>query len=312
MGNVMVVSKNDISELLHLGELRRALSDALIALARGDASTPARVAASTPAGLLAAMPGYVPGLGLAAKLVGVYSGNAALGLPSHQAVIVVFDEDTGSVVAMMDGAEITATRTAMTAAITASAVAKPGAGILAILGAGVQGTSHLRAFADLFPFGEIRIASRDGERAGALASRHGAARAVPTFEAAVLGADIVCCCTDAAAPVVNDAWINPGTHVSSVGFGRELDAETIEGAQVFVESHTALEPPPAGAQELQGRSPSQVTEIGAVLDGRAPGRISDDAVTVYKSVGDAAEDVAAASVVLRRARALGRGFFVSL
>ncbi len=308
----MVVSKDDVSELLDLGELRLALTEALIALARGETSVPARVAASTSGGLLAAMPGYVPGLGLAAKLVGVFAGNAALGLPSHQAVIVVFDEDTGSVVAMMDGTEITARRTAMTAAIAAAALAKPDASVLAILGAGVQGISHLSAFADLFPLGEIRIASRDGERAANLASRHPAGRAVASFEAAVAGADIVCCCTDARAPVVEDAWISRGTHVSSVGMGRELDPSTIEGAQVFVESPTALEPPPAGAEELQGLDRSQVTEIGAVLEGRASGRASGDAVTVYKSVGDAAEDVAAAAVVLRRARALGRGIFITL
>jgi len=312
MSNVIVVSKDDVRELLDLGELRQALSVALIALARGDTSVPARVAASTNDGLLAAMPGYVPGLGLAAKLVGVFGGNARLGLPSHQAVIVVFDENTGSPVAVMDGTEVTATRTAMTAAIAAAAVARPDAGVLAILGAGVQGTSHLNAFADLFPFGEIRIASRDAARAAALAACHRAGRAVGTFEAAAVGADIVCCCTDARSPIVEDAWISPGTHVSSVGMGRELDPATIDRARVFVESHTALEPPPAGAEELQGRDPSLVTEIGAVLEGRASGRSSDDSVTVYKSVGDAAEDVAAASVVLRRARALGRGIFIAL
>ena len=312
MSNVIVVSKDDVRELLDLGELRQALSVALIALARGDTSVPARVAASTSDGLLAAMPGYVPGLGLAAKLVGVFGGNASLGLPSHQAVIVVFDENTGSPVAVMDGTEVTATRTAMTAAIAAAAVARPDAGVLAILGAGVQGTSHLNVFADLFPFGEIRIASRDGERAAALAACHRAGRAVGTFEAAAVGADIVCCCTDARSPIVEDAWISPGTHVSSVGMGRELDPATIDRAQIFVESHTALEPPPAGAEELQGGDPFRVTEIGAVLEGRASGRSSDDAVTVYKSVGDAAEDVAAASVVLRRARALGRGIFIAL
>ena len=305
--NVLVLSRDEVRELLDLDELRDALSAALIALSRGDGSVPARVAAFAATGLIAAMPGYVPGFGLAAKLVGVFPGNAAFGLESHQAVIVVFDEDTGAVVAVMDGTEITATRTAMAAAIAASAVAGRDAGVLAILGAGVQGASHLEAFSHLFELSEIRIASRDTARATALAARHGRAVAVPTFEAAVAGADIVCCCTDSRSPVVDDAWIGPGTHLSSVGMGHEIERATVDRAQVFVESLGSLEPPPAGAEELQGVDPSRVTEVGAVLDARAPGRSSVDSVTVYKAVGNAAEDVAGASVVLGRARILGGG-----
>ncbi|HUZ19395.1 MAG TPA: hypothetical protein VMU75_02350 [Acidimicrobiales bacterium] len=312
MGDVIVVSRDEVRQLLDPGELRDALSVALTALSSGETSVPARVAAVAPNGLLGAMPGYVPGLGLAAKLVGVFAGNATLGLPSHQAVIVLFDAETGSTVAVMDGTEITAARTAMTAAIAASALARPDARVLAILGAGVQGTAHLAAFEHLLAIGEVRVASRDDGRAKALAARHSTGVAVEGFEAAVRGADIVCCCTDARSPVVDDAWIAPGTHVSSVGMGAELDPATIERAEVFVESRAAFDPPPAGAVELQGRDPSSATEVGAVLDQRAPGRSSVDAVTVFKAVGNAAEDVAAAAVVLRRARALGRGITIAL
>jgi alanine dehydrogenase len=164
-------------------------------------------------------------------------------------------------------------------------------------------------------FAEIRVASRTPAHAAALAARHPAARPVASFEEAVAGADVVACCTDAREPVLRAAWLAPGVHVSSVGgtFGPELDAETVRAGRVFVEWRgAAVNPPPAGAHELQGLDPDGVTEIGEVLNGTRPGRTAADEVTVYKSTGHAVEDAAAARLVYERARREGAGVTVAI
>jgi ornithine cyclodeaminase/alanine dehydrogenase-like protein (mu-crystallin family) len=294
---VRVLGRADIR--LDLDELASALETALVAISAGEVSVPPRVAARAPAGLLGAMPGYVAGLGLGAKLVSVFPGST----PSHQGVIVLFDARTGSPVALLDAEDITATRTAMTAAVAARALVRssPPVSAVSVLGAGVQGEAHLRCFGHLFPTAELRIASRTLGRAARLGEAL-AARVHDTFEGAVSGADIVCCCTDSPDPILEDGWIADGVHVSSVGSGRELPSALVDRAELFVESTVAVEPPPSGTVELEGHDPATLTEIGAVLAGRAPGRSGPSAVTVYKSMGHAAEDLAAASVALRRVR----------
>ena len=141
------------------------------------------------------------------------------------------------------------------------------------------------------------------------------ARAAGSFEAAVAGADVVCCCTDAHEPILEAGWLAPGAHVSSVGgtFGPELDPAIVRGGRVFVEWRgAATTPPPAGAHDLQGLDPAAVTEIGEVLAGTRPGRTSRDELTVYKSTGHAVEDAAAAGLVYRRALETGTGTTVSI
>ncbi|QEC47252.1 ornithine cyclodeaminase family protein [Baekduia soli] len=315
MTDVLILGQAEVAALLDLDELLPALADALRALSAGRASVPPRVGASAAQGLLAAMPVALAGVALATKLVSVFPANHERGLPSHQALIAVFDEETGTLQTLMDGTHITAVRTGAAAAVAADALARPDASVLAILGAGVQGRSHLEAFTRIRGLSDIRVASRTAAHADALAAAHPAARSVATFEAAVRGADIVCCCTDARAPILDAAWLAPGTHVSSVGgtFGPELDAATVAAAQVFAEWRGAAEhAPPAGAHELQGLDPEAVTEIGEVLAGTRPGRADAAALTVYKSTGHAVEDAAAAALVDRRARASGAGHTVVL
>ena len=285
------------------------------ALSEGETSTPPRTAARSAGGLLGVMPGYVPGFGLEAKLVTVFAGNHRLGLPSHQALIALFDPETGSPLAVMDGTHITALRTAAASALSARVLARPASRVLAILGAGVQGAAHLQALVRVCKFDEVRIASRDHDHAEALASRNPTARAMRSFEDAVRGADVVCCCTDAAEPVLRYDWLRAGAHVTSVGAnfeGPELDADTIRKGRLFVESRVAFEPPPAGASELAGLDPSVAAELGEVLSGNAAGRTSEAEITVYKSMGHAVEDAAAAWLVYGRAVAQGSGVRVPL
>jgi alanine dehydrogenase len=313
MPELLVLGEREVERLLDLDALGTALREALRAVSAGTASVPARVGAASGAGLLGAMPGFVPGLGLGAKLVSIFRGNHAGAVPGHQALVALFDPDDGTPVALMGGTHITGMRTAMTAAIAASALARPGAATLAVLGAGVQAGTHLRAFTHELRFTDVRVAARDPRRAVELVETTGIGRAVDSFEQAVVGADVVCLCTDSDEPVIVRDWLAPGAHVSSVGSGAEIDPRTMATGTVFVESRaSATLPFPAGAHELAGRDPATVTEIGEVLLGTHPGRRSDTELTVYKSTGNAAEDLAAAAVVHRAARAAGVGTVVTI
>jgi ornithine cyclodeaminase/alanine dehydrogenase-like protein (mu-crystallin family) len=307
---LLVLSQADVRRLLDLDELLDALARAFGEVSAGRTSVPPRVAARTPDGLLGVMPGYLPGAGLESKLVSVFPGNHDHGLPSHQALIALFDEETGRALALMDGTHITAVRTAAASALSARLLARPDSRVMAILGAGVQGQHHLDAMRRVGEFHEIRVASRNRDHAEALASTLSCARAMTDFEQAVRGADVVCCCTDAAEPVIAYEWLQPGAHVTSVGAnfaGPELDADTVRKGRLFVESRVAFSPPPAGSAELAGLDPAIATELGELVSGAAPGRESAEQVTVYKSMGHAAEDAAAARLVYDRALREGAG-----
>ena len=275
---------------------------------------PPRIAARSQQGLLGAMPGYLNGI-LETKLVSVFPNNEDRSLPSHQALIALFDAEDGRPLAVMDGTHITAIRTGATTAVSARHLARPDARVLAVLGAGVQGRSHLGALARVRDFSEVRVASRDPQHAQRLAAEFGA-HAAGSFEEAARGADVVCLCTDATTPVSNRAWFGPGTHVTSVGSsagGPELDPETIRAADLLVVEHRdAFKPYPGGAHELQGLDPAAATELGEVIAGTRPGRTSPEQLTVYKSIGHAVEDAVAADLVYRAARAAGVGVEVRL
>ena len=307
MAPLLLLNAEDVRHLIDLPTLFGALEGALRDLSAGKASVPPRTVARAPEGFLGSMPGYLPGT-LEAKLVAVFPGNHVRGLPSHQALIALFDEETGAPLCVMDGTVITAARTGATAAVAARALAREGASSLAILGAGVQGRSHLEAFPRLFELDDIRVASRDPRHAETLADSHPRTRVVKSFEEAVRDADLVCSCTDADEPVIEHAWLAPGAHVSSVGVGAEVDEATVRASSIFVEWRGAAEnPPPTGSAELQGLDPTSIAEIGEVLAGAHPGRRSDTELTLYKSTGHAVEDAAAARQVFDRATAEGVG-----
>ena len=311
---MLVLTRAEVEELLDLDELVDALARAHAELSAGSASMPARIAAFAERdGLLGAMPGYLPSAGLGCKLVSVFPHNA--GRPSHQAAIALFDPANGSPVALMDGTFITAARTAGAAALAARLLAREDATVLAIIGTGVQARSHGRAFSGLRAWEEIRVAGRDREKAEELADEIGARAA--SFEEAVRGADVVAATTHSAEPVVRLDWVSPGTHIGSVGFaapaGFELDPELVRAATIVVESRgSSFAPSPAGAPELAGIDPESVAELGEIVAGTRPGRTSRDEITLYKSVGVAVQDLAAAALVLNAARERGAGLEIEL
>ncbi len=309
---MLVLTRAQVEELLDLDELMGALAWAHEELSSGATSMPPRIAAMTAKGLLGAMPAYLPSAGLGCKLVTLFPHNTDR--PSHQAAIVLFDPENGSPIALMDGTYITATRTAAAAALAARLLARADAKILAIIGTGVQARTHARAFALVRDWAEIRIAGRDREKTTALAAELGA-RAT-SFEDAVRGADVVAAATHSAEPVVRAEWVAPGTHVSSVGYnvpGSELDPELVRAATIVVESReSSFAPPPGGAPELSGIDPASVAELGELVSGSRRGRATPVEITLYKSVGVAVQDLAAAALVLASAREREVGLEIEL
>jgi alanine dehydrogenase len=295
---MLVLSRSEVEELLDLDALLDALAAAHAELSAGQASLVPRMGAfAGETGILGAMPAYAPSSGLGCKLVTLFPGNRDR--PTHQALIALFEPGTGTPAALMDGTYITAMRTAAAAALATRLLAPPNPRVLAILGTGVQSRSAQEMFPRAREFAEIRVAGR-GE-----------------FEDAVRGAAVVHATTASPDPVVRFDWLSPGAHVSSVGYGAggsELDPVIVERADVVVveQRDSAFAPLPAGAPELEPRGRAGVVELGEIIAGTAKGRSSDEQITLYKSVGVAVQDLAAAALVLAAARERGVGQEIEL
>ena len=270
--------------------------------------------------LLAVMPAYLPSAGaLTTKLVSLFPRNTDR--PTHQAVIVAFDPLTGTPTALMDGEAITAARTAATSALATDLLARRDAETLVVIGTGVQARAHVAAVSRVRKFREVSVVGRDAAKAQALAREFAGQLRIASYtrvEDAVRAADVICACTHSAEPVVRREWIKPGTHVNSVGYntaGREIDGETVAAALVVIESRVAtLAPPPGGSNDLLWPirdgliDASHIhAELGELVSGTRPGRADASQITLYKSVGVAVEDAAAAALVLRLARERGVG-----
>lgn len=298
-------------------------------LSAGRVSMPSRIAAIVPErdALLAAMPAYLASSGaLATKLVTLFPRNTDR--PSHQAVIVVFDAENGSPLALMDGEAITAARTAAGSALATDLLARQDPYRLVVIGTGVQARAHLQAVSRVRRFGSICVVGRDLDKAKALALEFGGENfrevgAYVNIEQAVREADVVCACTHSAEPVVRREWLKPGAHVNSVGYntaGREIDGATFRDALVVVESRSAtLAPPPAGSNDIamaiaEGAMTREHVhaELGELVSGARPGRADAQQITLYKSVGVAVQDAAAAAMVLEAARKGGVGRVIDL
>jgi ornithine cyclodeaminase len=323
---VLVVSQPEVERLLPMAECMAATAEALATLARGDANLPLRQVLRLPGGVFAAMPatsGTPPAIGL--KAITVFPGNHGTELDSHQGAVLLFEGAHGRLLAVMDATSITAIRTAAVSAVATSRLAREDAADLAILGAGVQARTHLEAMLLARRIGRVRVFGRDGGRLRTFVAdatkRHGfEVEPATTAREAVEGADIVCTVTSSPEPVLRGEWLAPGAHVNAVGAclptSRELDTTAIVRSSVFVdrresafgEAGDLLIPIEEGAvAETHVRA-----ELGEVLLGRHPGRRSADEITLFKSLGLAIEDLAAAQVVYRNAERSGAGTRVEL
>ena len=329
---MLILNAAEVEAALDLDELRDAVAAAMVDLSAGRASMPSRIAALVPErhALLAAMPAFLPSAdALTTKLVSLFPENRDR--PTHQALIACFDPATGTPIAVMDGRVITESRTAAASALSARLLARADARIAAVIGTGAQAHAHALALARDPRFTTLRIAGRRPEAAAALVAevrphvRVGlTVEAAPSIDDAVRSADVVAAATHTDTPVVRRAWLKDGTHVSSVGFNTsgegEVDQQTVIDAALFVESReSALTPPPTGGIEIgTAIAAGAITkdhiraEIGQVIAGTATGRRNDHEITLYKSVGVAVQDAAAAALVLRIARDRGLGTEVSI
>ena len=315
---VLVLSEHEVERLLDMESCVEAMAEVLAALARDELFLPLRSVAR-PEGapsLMGLMPAYrdTPAPLWSLKEIVISPDNPARGLDTHQGGVLLHDGTTGELVALLNASPITAIRTAAVSAVATRALAREGARRIAILGAGVQARAHVAAMKAVVEDPEIRIWTRSTETAERLASETGAIVA-PSADAALFGADVVCTATSSREPVVEKRWVAPGTHINAVGAcfptTRELDTETIAHSSLFVDRRESafneagdyLIPLAEGAI-----GPEHVkAELGEVLAGMHPGREHEDELTVFKSLGIAVEDLAAAELVVRRAREQGVG-----
>lgn len=292
----MILDEAAVRALLRMEDLIPVMARALAELSAGTVVQPVRVMVPVAehGGFLGVMPACAGALG--AKLVTFYPNNQ--GIPTHHATILLFRPETGEPLATMDGRLITEMRTAAVSAVATRHLARPEASVLGILGSGVQAGSHLEALRLVRDFREVRVWSP--RHARALAERAGI-RAVASAEEAVRGADVVVVATTSTTPALLGRWLSPGAHVNAVGAPRpdwrELDDEVLARARIYVESREA-----ATRESGDVIAAGHVfAEIGEVVVGSRPGRIAADEITLFKSVGVAVEDVAAADLVYRKA-----------
>jgi ornithine cyclodeaminase len=315
---VLVLSQKEVERLLDMKGCIEAMTDALASLARGEVHMPLRflVKPADEPSLLGLMPAHRAGDSplYSLKTVCVFPDNPKRGLDAHQGTVTLFDGETGEVRALMNASAVTAIRTAAVSAVATRLLAREDARELGVLGAGVQARSHLEALRLVRDFDHVRIYSPTAEHAALLAEEAGA-EVVGSAEEAVRGADIVVTATSSSEPVLERAWLKPGAHVNSVGgrppMMRELDTATIADSSFFVDRHESAEAEAGDYREAleSGAIASGhiKAEIGEVLIGAAPGRTTPDELTVFRSLGLAVEDLAAAEYVVRRARETGAG-----
>ncbi len=315
--SVLVLSEADVHGVLDMESCIAAMEDVLAALERGDLTMPLRSMMRPPGEqLLGLMPAHRGGDAplFALKEIVVTPGNSARGLDPHQGAVLLHDGETGVLQAVVNASAITEIRTAAVSAVATKLLARPDARTVAILGAGVQGRSHAVAMRAVVDDADLRIWSRTPAHAEALALE---AHAVVcgTVAEALDGADVVCTCTSSREPIVRRTWLAPGAHVNSVGSSvpsaRELDAEVVRAASLFVDRRestvneagdylAAVEEAGIGADHI-------VAELGELLVGAQSGRSDDDELTVFKSLGLAVEDLAAAALCVELARERGIG-----
>jgi ornithine cyclodeaminase/alanine dehydrogenase-like protein (mu-crystallin family) len=307
-----------VRELLDMESCIEAMADVLAALQREELSMPLRFI-FRPAGASALM-GFMPSFRggdaplFSLKEIVIAPGNSAQGKDPHQGAVMLHDGGTGELRALLNASAVTEIRTAAVSAVATRLLARADSRVVAVIGAGVQGRSHIEAMRCVLPGAEVRVWSRGTARAADLAAKTGATL-VGTIEEALAGADVVCTTTSSRDPIISRDLLSPGVHLNAVGssiaVARELDAATVAAASLFVDRREstlneagdylmAVTEAGIGQDHIKA-------ELGELLEGVHPGRTSDDELTLFKSLGLAVEDLAAAELVVARARERGIG-----
>jgi ornithine cyclodeaminase/alanine dehydrogenase-like protein (mu-crystallin family) len=296
-GDLHFLNEHQVRQHLRVSDLIPAMEQALIDFSAGKVTQPVRsvIKVDPPGGFLGLMPAFTPdGLGL--KAVTFYPSNVEHGIPTHMATIFLVDPETGTPWAIMDGTVITEMRTAAVSAVATKLLASPESKILAVLGSGVQARSHMEALRLVRQFEEIRVWSPTKQHADRFAKEIGA-RSL-SAEEAVRGADVIVTVTNSKDPVLKGSWLKHGCHVNAVGAcrpdWRELDDEAMRRNVVFVDSRDGATKE-SGDVILSGAK--IYAELGEALAGKVPPRANE--TTIFKSLGMAVEDIAAAMLVYR-------------
>ena len=319
--SIRLLQDSDVRTLLNSDALIDLMQSALVAFSSGEVVNPLRTVlyAGSDSAYVGIMPAFLPaGHALGTKLVTAFSQNKLRGLPSHFATIVLLDATTGALRGIVDGRYITEMRTAAVSAVSCRWLPARPIRRLGVLGAGVQARGHIELLDRAFALDEVRVWSRGAGRDQlAVNCRHLRARVVAASAAedAVRDADAVILVTDSPQPVLRDAWVGPGTLVVSVGAcrpdHRELDPALLTRAWLVVDSRRSALTESGDVMQgiAEGRFDAAHVrgEIGDVIAGRVPPRQSENDVVVFKSLGLAVEDVAAATLVLRLAEERGVG-----
>lgn len=325
---LLVLNAEEIERLLPMSECIGVMEEALSSLAKGTVFNPLRTILRPPAskGVMGLMPAYRSGekAAFGLKAVCVFPGNSAIGKDTHQGAVLLFSAETGELNAVMNAAAITAIRTAAVSGVATKLLARPDAGDLAIVGAGVQARWHLEAMASVRSLRRVRITNRTSDRADKMAEQMRSRvmvpiEVVPTVEEAVRGADIIVTATAAKEPILKSEWISPGAHLnvvgSSVATSREVDAATVEHAGLFVDRRESTLNEGGDylfAAEEAGIGPEHIrAELGEILIGAAKGRVAPKEITMFKSLGLAIEDLATAAFLYDKAQEPGVGYWLA-
>ena len=315
---MIVLSEHDVRELLDMESCIEAMTEVLASLARGELYNPLRSIARSEGAdtLLGLMPAYrsSPTKTYGLKEIVIVPTNPSRGLDTHMGGVLLHDGDNGELLAIMNASPITEIRTAAVSAVATRALARPDAQRVAILGSGAQARGHVHAMRAVLDDPEVRVWSRDLDKAEELAGEVGATVA-PSVDAALFGAEVVCTTTAAVEPNVERRWLARGAHVNAVGScfptTRELDTETVATASFFTDRresclNEAGDYIIAAAEGAVG--PDHINaELGEVLAGMHPGREHEDELTIFESLGIAVEDLASAELIVQRARERGVG-----
>lgn len=326
--SVRILTQQQVTELLPMVDCVPLMEGTLRTMTRGGALLPLRTILRLPEGkgIFGSMPSYLdPPKAIGLKAITVFPGNEGTRFDSHQGVVLLFEAQHGSLEAILDAASVTAIRTAAVSGVATGALANPDAGDLAILGSGVQARTHLDAVAAVRKLRRVRIWSRNPANAAKCVAAVQGRYPFPievanSAEGALRGADIICTVTSAREPVIQRSWVADGAHLNAVGASvaaaREIDSDTVAAARVYADRRESLfaESGDFLIPRGEGRYGDEhlIGEVGEVLEGLVPGRTAPGDITLFKSLGLAIEDLAAAHFVNRRAAEQGVGVVLEI
>jgi ornithine cyclodeaminase len=312
----LFINKEKVASLLPMNECIEVMEKMFCSLASGEVVQPLRSLMWLPdkKGLLGMMPGHVGSLGvMGIKVISVFHANSAAGLPSHQGVVILFDAQHGQPLMIFDAEELTAIRTAAASAVATKLLARKNAEILAIIGSGEQAKRHIEAMLLVRQIKQINLWGRNEKNVKELVNIISGEYNIPIrikkdARRAVENADIICTVTSSREPVVMGEWIAAGTHINAVGssvaVARELDTNAVARSKLFADCYESifneagdfLIPKKEGAIKDEHVK----AEVGEVLSGKKKGRENDEEITLFKSLGIAAEDIFAAHHIYQK------------